>query len=86
MKVIKKFKSRSIAGLCEADGVRFTQRGRRFCKSLPRLGWSFLGQRSNKRRIHNVGCTMSSSELSFTRETSGGAEATMLPGSCWQGK
>jgi len=76
MKVIQKFKSRSIARLSEANGVRFGQRGRRFCNSLPRLGWSFLGQRSNKRRIHHIGCTKSPLELSLSERK----QAT------WQGK
>jgi len=76
MKVIQKFKSRSIARLSEANGVRFGQRGRRFCNSLPRLGWSFLGPRSNKRRIHHFGCTKSPLELSLSERK----QAT------WQGK
>jgi hypothetical protein len=51
--------------LCEADGFRFGQRNRRFAGGLLVLGWSFLGQQSNKRRIHSFGCPMSPLKLSF---------------------
>jgi hypothetical protein len=44
--LVQKFKSSSISSLCEADGIRFSQRGR-LAGRLPGLGWSFLGQQSN---------------------------------------
>jgi hypothetical protein len=62
--LVEKLKSRSVSRLSEADGLRFAQRNR-LADSLLGLGWSFLGQQSNKRRIQTLGCTMSPIKLSF---------------------